>query len=374
MTRKLSDKQARKIMLAAKLRPIEPYKSSGVPWKCRCLICGSLCNPTFGNIRQGRGGCEECGIKKRGNAKRLSEQITMKLMLKKGLKPLEPYKKAKSRWKCRCLLCKRIVYPTYWNVRNSKSNKKGCAICIGVEVDPKEVKEKMLVAGLRTYGPYPGKDISWKCKCLTCGKIVYPNWNNIRNGAGGCGSCRYVKSGKSNRSLEKDVIKFMVKAELLPLEPYLNKDLPWKCRCLKCKKIVYPTAGNIKRGQGGCSYCRETGLNYKDPAYIYLIFHKQFESIKIGVSNNDSRPNRLKSHQKEGWVVYKTKNYNTGFTAEKVETGILRWLRKDLMLGRHLTLDLMPQGGHSETVDASEIDLATIWVKVEQLSKKALKN
>ena len=183
-----------------------------------------------------------------------------------------------------------------------------------------------------------------------------------------------MKSGKSNRSLEKDVIKFMVKAELLPLEPYLNKEIPWKCRCLKCKQIVYPSAGNVKRGQGGCSYCRETGLNYKDPAYIYLIFHKQFESIKIGVSNNDSRPNRLKSYQKEGWVVYKTKNYNTGFTAEKVETGILRWLRKDLMLGRHLTLDLMPQGGHSETVDASEIDLATIWVKVEQLSKKALKN
>jgi hypothetical protein len=30
----------------------------------------------------------------------------------------------------------------------------------------------------------------------------------------------------------------------------------------------------------------------------------------------------------------------------------------------------MPQGGFSETVDASEIDLATIWAKVEQLSKQ----
>jgi len=29
----------------------------------------------------------------------------------------------------------------------------------------------------------------------------------------------------------------------------------------------------------------------------------------------------------------------------------------------------MPQGGYSETVDASEIDLATIWAKVEQLSR-----
>jgi len=31
----------------------------------------------------------------------------------------------------------------------------------------------------------------------------------------------------------------------------------------------------------------------------------------------------------------------------------------------------MPQGGWTETVDAAEIDLPTIWAKVEQLSKKA---
>jgi hypothetical protein len=29
----------------------------------------------------------------------------------------------------------------------------------------------------------------------------------------------------------------------------------------------------------------------------------------------------------------------------------------------------MPQGGHTETVDASEIELATIWEKIEQLMK-----
>jgi len=373
MAKRFTHKQAEQLMLKAKLKPLEPYKTSMISWKCRCLVCKSLCNPTLGNIQQGRGGCVKCGIQKRSAGRRLDEQKTVRTMLRKGLKPLEPYRKASTKWKCKCLLCKRIVYLTYWNVRNSTSGKKGCAICIGVEVDPKEVKEKMLVAGVRTYGPYPGKDIGWKSKCLTCGKIIYPSWNNIRNGSGGCGSCRYVKSGKSNRSPEKDVIKFMVKAELLPLEPYLNKEIPWKCRCLKCKQIVYPSAGNVKRGQGGCSYCRETGLNYKDPAYIYLILHKKFESIKIGVSNNDSRPNRLKSHQKEGWSVYKTKNYKNGFTAEKVETGVLRWLRKDLMLGRHLTLDSMPQGGHSETVDASEIDLPTIWAKVEELSKKGIK-
>jgi tRNA A58 N-methylase Trm61 len=29
----------------------------------------------------------------------------------------------------------------------------------------------------------------------------------------------------------------------------------------------------------------------------------------------------------------------------------------------------MPQGGHTETVDALEVDLPTIWAKVEELSK-----
>ena len=30
----------------------------------------------------------------------------------------------------------------------------------------------------------------------------------------------------------------------------------------------------------------------------------------------------------------------------------------------------MPQGGWTETVDASEIDLPTIWAKVDELSAK----
>ena len=33
----------------------------------------------------------------------------------------------------------------------------------------------------------------------------------------------------------------------------------------------------------------------------------------------------------------------------------------------------MPQAGWSETVDALEIDLPTIWAKVEEFSKKSKK-
>lgn len=370
MVRKLTNSEATAVMLAANLKPLEPYRGSGVPWKCICLVCKSECKPAFGSIRQGRSGCPTCMREKIGASRRLDPKTTFDLMIKKGYKPLEPYKASKSRWKCECLLCHRIVAPSYWSVRNSQSKKRGCAFCVGTRVDPKEVRIIMIQNGLKPLEPYPGKDKPWKCKCLTCGNIVSPAWNNIRNGAGGCGNCRYVKSGKSNRTPEKEAIAFMLKAGLQPLEPYLNKEMPWKCKCLDCQNIVYPSAGNIKRGQGGCSYCRETGLNYKEPSYIYLIYHKDFQSIKVGVSNIDSRPNRLHAHKKQGWSIYKTKDFATGEHAEKVETAVLRWLRKDLNLNRHLTLGHMPQGGHSETVDSSEIDLPTIWAKIEEQSRK----
>lgn len=369
MTRKLTQEEARAVMLAANLQPLEPYKSSGAPWKCRCQKCKTIGSPTLGNVRQRTGGCFQCGRIKRGITRRLSEQVTVPKMLKKGLKPLEPYRDAKLKWKCECLICHRIVEPTYWTISTSKSLKKGCSYCVGVKVDAIEVKEKMLKAGLKTLGPYPGKDKPWRCKCLVCGAIVFPHWNNIRNGAGGCAKCRYIKSGKSNRVPEKDAIAIMLKAKLQPLEPYINKEVPWKSLCLKCGNTTYPTAGNIRRGQGGCAYCRETGLNYSEPAYIYLIFHEEYDSIKIGVSNLDSRPNRIKAHQKNGWSVYKIYNLKNGKAAEEIETHVLRWLRKTKELPVHLSPKMMPQGGHSETVSALEIALPTIWAEVLKRSK-----
>jgi hypothetical protein len=48
----------------------------------------------------------------------------------------------------------------------------------------------------------------------------------------------------------------------------------------------------------------------------------------------------------------------------------LKWLRLDVGLPFSLTSKQMPQGGHTETVGAAEIELATIWAKVEQLHKR----
>lgn len=71
--------------------------------------------------------------------------------------------------------------------------------------------------------------------------------------------------------------------------------------------------------------------------------------------------------------VYYPGNFDTGEEAYEIEQSVLSWLRDDLGLQQYLLPEQMPQAGHTETVDASEIDLPTIWAKVEDLNQKAIK-
>ena len=64
-----------------------------------------------------------------------------------------------------------------------------------------------------------------------------------------------------------------------------------------------------------------------------------------------------------------SKDFTTGDEAFRVEQKTLIWLRETKSLGIYLSKSEMPQGGETETVDASEINLPTIWAKVEELSR-----
>ena len=167
-------------------------------------------------------------------------------------------------------------------------------------------------------------------------------------------------------------MKFMKSVDLKPLVKFPGGNKPWLCRCLKCKAEVTPRWGDLRGGQGGCSNCAEYGLNYQKSGYIYLITNKKLQAHKIGIANSyKSRKydDRMYSHQKQGWTLFKKMSFKTVKQASDIETAVLKWLRMDIGLPIALTGKQMPQGGHTETVDASEIDLSTIWAKVEELSK-----
>jgi hypothetical protein len=43
-----------------RLKPLEKYQSAKVPWKCKCLVCHHTVQPTWNRIKQGRGHCAYC--------------------------------------------------------------------------------------------------------------------------------------------------------------------------------------------------------------------------------------------------------------------------------------------------------------------------
>ena len=161
----------------------------------------------------------------------------------------------------------------------------------------------------------------------------------------------------------------MLSAGLTPLEVYERADKPWNCTCNKCKKLVTPTYTSVRVGQGGCKYCAEKGLDYNEPAFLYLMTHKLFNAHKIGIGNHKTRNNRIDEHKRNGWILIDCTDFPTGDDAYVVEQAVMKWLRIEKKLPPYLSQAEMPQRGWTETVDASEIDLPTIWAKVEELSR-----
>ena len=415
MATRISEEIARALFLKNKLEPLVKFPGSQKPWKSKCLITGKTVSPTYGKVRDFGHRCEYCS----GN--KVDEKDAIAFMKTVGFKTLEPYPGGNNIWKSECIKCKKITYPRYssaiqgigckfcsnravdpndavaamkvrgfktlepfpgatksWSVQcitcrrkykttfHSLNSKKGCKYCAGVAVDEVDLLKKLKDLKLLPLEKYQSAKTPWKCKCLICNHIVQPTWMRIKQGRGHCSYC-------SQRRVDiPDALMFMKSIGLKPLVDFPGNNKPWLCKCLKCKAEVTPRWSDVRRGQGGCSNCADYGLNYQKPGYIYLMTNDKLQAHKIGIANSyKSRKfdDRMYQHAKRGWVLYKKLNFTTVKEASEIETKVLKWLRIEVGLPFCLTPKHMPQGGHTETVDALEIDLAAIWAKVQQLSK-----
>ncbi len=55
---------AEAVMLKANLKPLEPYTSAHIKWKCECLVCGSIVEPRYATVQSKGAGCTVCRYKK----------------------------------------------------------------------------------------------------------------------------------------------------------------------------------------------------------------------------------------------------------------------------------------------------------------------
>jgi formylmethanofuran dehydrogenase subunit E len=355
---------ARKKMIAAGMKPMVPFPGKDKKWKCICKSCGKIRYTYYSSIRDGRTGCKPCALQKNAILKRIPKDKVFADYRRINLEPIEEYINTGAPLKCKCLKCGNFPSPTYTAVRSGI----GCRYCSEKLTSPAKARSLAEKAGLYPLEDFVNGQIPWKCKHLKCGEIVFPLFATILKGHSGCVSCNSKTAALKYRFSDEAATAIMIDAGFQPLAQYVNAVSRWKSKCLKCGNIVYPTLANVKNGSG-CIYCADVGFNLLQPAYFYLMFHPEMGSTKVGIGGKSTRNDRISTHRKYGWELYKSLDLPTGEFAYELEQEILKWLRIDLGFGNFLLPELMPQGGHTETVDASEIDLPTIWAKVEGLSR-----
>ena len=111
--------------------------------------------------------------------------------------------------KCGCIYCSHYEYlqpldielalPCYdcfeglrekdYEKFNIKNVQNGCGFCSGHFVDVETALKVMQSANLLPLVPYTKSHIKWKSKCLICERVVFPTYNSIQQGNGGCKYC-----------------------------------------------------------------------------------------------------------------------------------------------------------------------------------------
>jgi recombinational DNA repair protein (RecF pathway) len=349
MTSKLTHEEAQKVMLAAKFQPLESYPGGNSLWKCRCMRCKTIVKVRRVHIVAGRKACKICAKQSRSEKQRLDSRVTIAAMQKAKLQPLEEYINSDKPWKCKCLVCGKVVRPTYSHIKQGRG---GCNTCakknsgITQRIPQFEAIKLMRLAGFEPLVGYVKNDKPWKSKCLICGRVSKPtlahvkardsrckycagrdlakdqinerfkyfnlkplekyqrgkptkslcrkcgsvfyfklNNVSVKSGRGVCSTCGYARAGISRRIPKEIAVTRFRKMSLEPLEPYVNGETPWKSKCLKCGAIVSPKPEYVFSGQGGCINCAEYGIKMFAPSYIYVLEHIKFGAYKVGIGN-----------------------------------------------------------------------------------------
>jgi hypothetical protein len=84
---------------------------------------------------------------------------------------------------------------------------------------------------------------------------------------------------------------------------------------------------------------------------LYILYSPIHKAIKIGISDVSGR--RFASHRTKGWILIKYWWFSERDQARYIESLIVQTLTSKY--GHFLSKEDMPQGGYTETFDASKI-------------------
>lgn len=190
--------------------------------------------------------------------------------------------------RCRCLNegCGKIVYPNRNNVMNGQGACRYCAP--NAPVDPEAAAAAMRAHGFATLVRFPGTGKPWLSKCTAATHLVAPRYDNTTGPGGRCRFCTRRGPGDPQQAVAD-----MKAAGFTPLEPYRNVSTPWTSLCNDCGTVVSPNLNNVRNRGRCCSHCAKYGLNPAAPALLYVMAHMVFGAVKIGITGRQTREDRI---------------------------------------------------------------------------------
>ena len=348
---RLTQKQVDVIAKKMKVKLLEPYTNSHTPIRSKCLVCSKIIHPTIGRLSAGMG-CKYCGIVKSSQSRLIPKETALLDFEKSKLKVLSDYKDSKTPVKVLCLVCKKQSTKSYQDLKSGRR----CYTCgrkaasESRKLDSQYKLETARKQNLEPIGEVKTVKSNSKFKCLTCQREIKMTFDSIQRGA----SCRFCSQTEVD---PKEALAYMVKNHLKPLEPYYKSASKWKCRCMKCKNIVYPKFNHVKSFGGGCRFCRSAGYNPTFEGHLYLLFNPKFDSYKLGISNVKAR---VRVHELKGWTLIKKWDFDDGKIPPVLEEALIRHIRIKWSLPWSVDAKSMPQGGHTETFSCIELPEAKI--------------
>lgn len=115
----------------------------------------------------------------------------------------------------------------------------------------------------------------------------------------------------------------------------------------------WQTTGTYRVSGTGCPTCATFGFDPNKPGIVYFIENNKHLARKIGITNQDLKKSRIEQFQKAGWTVIRVWNISDGSLTRKLESEMLRWIRKDQGLPQYLgSLEMKFTGGATETFSA----------------------
>lgn len=186
--------------------------------------------------------------------------VARKVMIEAGVTPLAPFTKNRDRWKSRCNNCRRIVEPSYGNVRNGHS---ACRYCAKGGLTRDEAHRLLVKYKAQPISDYPGYKLPWKCKCMKCGREISPRTSLVAKTGKPCNYCNKRKVDPTSALI------IARKAGAIPLEDYPGAGR-WKCECKKCKRVIFPTLRRMRNGQNPCGWCAGVRVDPQEAKQVFL--------------------------------------------------------------------------------------------------------